>query len=155
MAWLTASVFAFLAAVLGQALILRCFGLRNRVVSFLLAGAPVGSLLIIAALVLQEPPDRSLPGLLLYGFLCEIWLFAFTFVFSSISANLLMHLRREGMNRAEIDGLYDSRAMIQTRIDALCGIGTAAKRNGQLVPTEKGKRLASVFNAARAFFGHP
>lgn len=153
MTWLVWAFGGFVLAVLGQSLILRSTALRNGVVAFVAAGMPVG-LALMAVLLPNYPRDRAWAGTLLYAFLCELWIFVFSATLSSVSANLMLHLRVCAMRRDEIDQLYDNRGMIQRRIGWLRRIGAAVEKNGRLMPTARGRRLASLFDTLLDFFGH-
>jgi hypothetical protein len=151
--WLGYSLLAYVAAVLGQAAMLRWHVLRNGMVAFLACGTPIG-LVLAMALFHRYSGTLAWAGTLLYAFLCEVWMFAFSSTFSSVSATLMLHLRARAMQRSEIDFLYDNRGMIQRRIGWLLQIGAAEERNSRLEPTRLGMRMAGAFNALRAFFGH-
>ena len=153
MGWLYWALAAFVFAIFGQSLILRVTPLRNGMVAFVVAGVPIG-LALMAMSLPRLPADRAMAGTLLYAFLCEVWMFIFSATFSSISANLILHLRKGSLCLADIDHIYDNREMIQRRITWLNHIGAVVARDGQLTPTEKGRRLARLFDALRGFFGH-
>jgi predicted transcriptional regulator len=74
---------------------------------------------------------------------------------SSISANLLSSLSRRAMTAAEIEQLYDSRAMVSSRIDRLVAVGLFSETAAGLALTTKGKRTVRTFGRLRAFFRHP
>ena len=153
MGWLGWALGTFVLSVFAQSMILRLAKLRNGMLAFVIAAFPLG-LALMAVLLPVYPADPAWAGVLLYAFLCELWMFAFSSTFSSVSANLLLHLNVRPMHRDEIDLLYDNRAMIQRRISWLGNIHAAIKKDGRLVPTEKVRRLARLFDALRAFFGH-
>jgi len=153
MTWLVATLMAFLAAVLTQYLLLRFTGLRSAVVAFAIAGMGIG-LGLTAYLLLFHELDYVVAGSLLYAFMSEMWIFVFTFVLGSVSANLMRHLGKRGMTRDEIDMLYDSRLMIRGRISGLHNSAAITSADGHLLPTTRGRWLAQLFNAVRTFFGH-
>jgi hypothetical protein len=153
MGWLGWVLLSYGVAVLGQTAILRWRVLGNSMVAFLVCAIPVGSA-IVGALFNLCPLTPALSGTLLYGFLCEVWMFAFSSTFSSVSASLMLHLRAGAMRRDEIDQLYDNASMIRRRIGWLQAIGAAEETNSRLEPTRRGRRMASAFNAVRGFFGH-
>ena len=154
MIWLAAGIAGFGTALIGQSLLLRATALRNGMVAFLLAGLPIG-LVLILMLARHAGRDETIAGVLLYAFLCELWMWIFSAAFSSVSANLLLHLRSKNLTYDDIDLAYDDRQMILRRIEWLEHIGAIQALDGQLVPTRRGRALASLFNAVRAFFGHP
>jgi hypothetical protein len=94
-------------------------------------------------------------GVLVYGLCCELYVFLFTLAMSSISANLLVSLSRRAMTAAEIERLYDSRAMVASRIDRLIAVGLFEETAAGLALTAKGTRMVLTFGRLRAFFRHP
>jgi hypothetical protein len=153
MTWLVLAFGGVALAVLGQALILRLSARSNGMVAFVLAGVPVG-LALMAALLPGYSTSQAWAGVFLYAFLCELWMFVFSSTFSSVSANLTLHLRAQPLRRSHIDQLYDNRAMIHRRIRWLHHIHAAVEKDGRLVPTDRGRKLAGLFDAVRTFFGH-
>jgi hypothetical protein len=94
-------------------------------------------------------------GVLVYGLCCELYVFLFTLAMSSISANLLVSLSRRAMTAAEIEQLYDSRAMVSSRIDRLVAVGLFDETAAGLKLTTKGARTVRTFGRLSAFFRHP
>lgn len=153
MGWLGCAVGAFAFSVFVQSMTLHFTKLGNGMLAFLIAAVPLG-LALMAVLLPAYPANPAWAGILLYAFLCEAWMFVFTSTFSSVSANLVLHLRLRPMRRDEIDQLYDNRQMIRRRINWLGYIQATVENNGRLEPTPKGRKLAALFDALRAFFGH-
>lgn len=153
MGWLFGSISAFALAILSQAVLLRWFGVRHGIVAFVCGGVVIG-LLLVASLVWLWPLYGAIAGTLLYAFLCELWMFILSVTFSSVAASLLMHLRMRPIALDDINRLFDDRVMIQNRIGWLTNIGAAVLHDGTLTATGAGKKLASLFNAFRSFFGH-
>ena len=153
MTWLVWALSALAIAIVGQMPVMRLTGLRNAMVAFILLGAPIG-LVLITVLIQTYPIDRAAAGVLLYAFLCEIWMFIISSSFSSVSANLLLNLRGGTMHGDEIDRLYDNHAMIGQRVQWLSHIGAAVEIDGRLLPTRRGLWVVQVFNRLRHFFDH-
>jgi hypothetical protein len=153
MGWLGCAALAYAVAVLGQFALLRRRVFGNGMLAFLACGIPAGAAMM-ATLFRLYPNTPAWAGTLLYAFLCELWIFAFSSTFSSISASLMLHLRAGATRRDEIDLLYDNAAMIRRRIGWLQAIGAAAESNSRLEPTRRGRRLAGAFNKVREFLGH-
>ncbi len=153
MGWLGFALAAFVLSVFAQGVILRVTKLRNGMIAFVLAGLPLG-LALMAVLLPAYPANPAWAGILLYAFLCELWMFVFSSTFSSVSANLLLHLRSQPMRRDEVDRLYDNREMIRRRINWLSYIQAVIETGGRLMPTDRGRQLTALFDALRAFFGH-
>jgi ABC-type siderophore export system fused ATPase/permease subunit len=153
MHWLSIAIGTFVLSVFAQRVILRVTRLQNGMIAFVAAGLPLG-LLLMAVLLHIYSASSAWAGIWLYAFLCELWIFVFSSTFSSVSANLLLQLRLQPMRREEIDQLCDSREMVRHRLSWLRYIQAAAERDGRLMPTERGRQLARLFDALRTFFGH-
>jgi hypothetical protein len=151
--WLAYVLLAFFASVLGQMLLLRLRLLGNSFYAFLITGIAIG-LGLMPLLFNFYSANIALSGTLLYAFLCELFIFSFTFIYSSVSANLLMRLGHRPMGRAEIDSLYDDRDMTRQRIDGLIHSALVEEAEMTLRITAKGKVLARVFDNARRLFAH-
>jgi len=128
----------------------------DRVIRFLLVGGAMGLvLLLLMAHRHGLYALETVAALLLYGFLCELYLFLFTMTLSSISANLLVRLRSGDMTLPEIEQRYDSRKMVRDRLDRLEGTGFLRYDGGRILIAEKGARFLSVFRFLRRFFRLP
>src|SRR5262245_17264170 len=98
----------FVAAVAGHALLARTRLPGNSVAKFLLAGGLLGLALAAHRLALDGLCLSSVAALAAYAFCCELYVFLFTMVGSSISVKLLLSLRRGELSGPEIDALYDT-----------------------------------------------
>lgn len=153
MNWIFYVVAAVATAVLGQMLLLRLQLISNSVQGFLISGVGIG-LCLIVAIFRNYPVNIAFAGTLLYAFLCELHIFIFTMAYSSVSANLLIRLRHRAMTQAEIDQLYDDRAMIRERLEGLRHTGLIEASGDAWSVTSKGLRLARLVNATQGVFGH-
>lgn len=151
--WLLTVPSAFVASILGQYLLRRTRLVRSPLLAFLLSGTLVG-IWLIAVFHYMDTPTIAIAGTLLYAFLCELYIFLFSFAYSSISANLLVRLQDHPLERDAIDRLYDSNAMVARRVRDLIEVDFLTSENGSIVATPKGKMVAAVFVAVRRFFGH-
>jgi hypothetical protein len=89
----------------------------------------------------------------LFGFLCELYLFLFTMISSSVSASLLRTLRRQGsLSIEEVERFYDSKGMVVKRLERMRRVGLLDP-TGEKV-TARGRALVSVFGFLRRAFGH-
>jgi hypothetical protein len=151
------------ALVLGSfaaALVLHRFACRlpmkvDRVSRFLLAGGVAGACLLWVTsarygLVSVETAGAAL----LYGFLCELYIFLFTMTISSISSNVLVRLSSHDMRLEEIAQRYDSREMVRQRLERLAATGLLSRAGSRLALTQKGTRFVRTFQALRRFFRH-
>ena len=155
MPWLVGVMAFFIGAVLGHVALSRMHFPRNIVLRFLLVGSTLGAGLVWW---LYEKYGLAAPetwaGVLIYIFCCELYVFLFTLVISSISANVLINLSFRDMTDHDVSRLYDSRHMVAARLDRLVSVGLLDESPSGLKLTEKGRRLVQFFNGMRAFFHH-
>jgi hypothetical protein len=153
---LLGALIVFAAAVAAHAVSCRVPASLNIVFRFVVVGGVFGLLWVWW---LADRFGLAAPqfwcGVLVYGLCCELYVFLFTLAMSSISANLLVSISRQDMTSAEIDKLYDSRAMVSSRIDRLVAVGLFDETPAGLVLTEKGRRTVRTFGRLRRFFRHP
>ena len=153
--WAIALIMAFCAAVILHAIVDRTFPLGTAVSRFLVGGTVVGSALLIYSYTQWGFTTPFFSTAFAYAFLCEFYLFAITLVLSSISVNLVVQMRSEPFDREQLDQLYDSRHMVEVRINRLVDIGLLEVREGKLVATPAGRRVARSFQIVQRYFKHP
>jgi len=145
----------FIGAVLCHAALSRMHLPPNIVLRFLLVGSTLGAGLVWW---LYDKYGLAAPemwaGVLIYVFCCELYVFLFTLVISSISANVLINLSFQDMTDHDMSRLYDSRQMVAARLDRLVSVGLLDESLGSLKLTKNGLRLVRFFNRMRAFFRH-
>ncbi|WP_454645548.1 hypothetical protein [Bradyrhizobium liaoningense] len=149
------TLIVFASAMVAHAIICRLPVGLNIVFRFVIVGGILG---LVWTWWLYDNFGLAPPfwaGVLVYGLYCELYVFLFTFAMSSISANLLVSLSRRAMTAAEIEQLYDSRAMVSSRIDRLVAVGLFDETPAGLELTAKGVRTVRTFGRLRAFFRHP
>ena len=100
--WLGLTWIYFFAACLVHAVFCRCSLPGNSVVKFLGAGSLTGLGLINHEFHLYGHGTRAVSSVILYAFICELYLFLFTFVGTSVSASLLFKLRGKAMSLDDI-----------------------------------------------------
>jgi len=153
--WLLAAVVTFLASVVLHALVVRFHSSMNRVVSFLIVGCGAGAILLIFVGEHHGFLSAQVFGAAMtYGFICELYLFLFTFALSSISANLLVTLHGRKLTDANIAALYDSKRMVSHRIGRLEHTGLLQAVGDRYEVTRRGRRLLGLLGALRGFFRH-
>jgi hypothetical protein len=146
------AVAAFLTAVGVQALWLRLPLKGDAVTKFALTGGAIGVVLGLLILV-QAPTMMGLAALVLYAFACELYVFLFTLVGSSVSARILLTLREGPRTAAEIDAVYQTAGMVEGRIDRLKRVGLIDPATGAI--TARGQLLARLFRQLKWFFRQP
>ena len=147
------SVIFFFLAVLAHFMIRINRLIQNSLYAFIFSGLVLGLGLIITLNYIFSNL-AVMPSILLYAFLCELYIFLFTFASSSVSANLLVRLRGRSLERALIDRIYDSDQMITRRIDALAKNRLLERKDNIVIITSIGSRVVKLFNLLRHFFGH-
>jgi hypothetical protein len=156
MPWLSGALLYFLAAVVLHAVVCRVPMRINIVLRFVAIGGLLGLgwiWLLHDAYQFGEPGFWA--GLLIYALSCEVYVFLFTLVIGSISANLLVSLRSRDMTDLDIDQLYDSRKMVSARLDRLVSTRFLSETPTGLKLSEKGVRTLRVFNMLKNVFRHP
>ena len=127
----------------------------DRVTRFLIVGGIVGALLLwFTAIEYGALAVQTLCAALVYAATCELYLFLFTMTISSISSNMLVRLSGGQLSRSEMDASYDSRAMVEQRLERLVSTGFLASQAGRLSPTEKGIKFVASMSALRRLFKH-
>jgi len=126
----------------------------NTVVAYLAIGSVCGLALATHLLIGTYPGTlRLVAALSLYAFLIELYLFAVTFVFGSISAAVLVsHLERAGAAEGGPD--VSPELMINRRLAGMCLSGLLSEHGGRYQATAKGRFCARAGRALRAFFRH-
>jgi len=121
---------------------------------FLLVGIPLGVVLVVFVIAALGVTTVALAAILLYAFLCELYMFCFTLVLSSVSVTMLIILRRGALAVSALTSTYDSRGMVKLRLDRLIKHGFIERKGERLVVTSRGMRLHRAFGALQLFFGH-
>ncbi len=144
----------FLAAVAGHALLVRTRLPGNSVAKFLAAGCPLGLALAVYLLAFHGLSVGACAALAAYAFACELYIFLFTMVTSSVSVKLLLSLRAGDLSAAEIDALYGSTGMVARRVERLLAVGLLEPDGGSYRVSPRGRRLVRTFAVLKRFFRH-
>ena len=144
----------FSAAIVAHAILCRARIPGNSVVKFLAGGLLAGSGLIVQAVRDFDHGGRIWPAIFLYGFICELYIFLFTFVGTSVSASLLFNLNGRALSMDEMDQAYSSGSMVERRIKKLAEEGLLEIQDSGPKLTGKGQRVVKLFRALQRLFGH-
>jgi hypothetical protein len=143
--WLAYSALMVAIAVALHGVISRLRPRGNRVIQFLACGACAGVALIVK---LNAAPElgrlAATASLATYAFLCELYIFVFTLVTSSVSVSLLFG--------GSAESLAPPADMVVKRVERMVGAGLVAREGACLRLTDKGRGLVRVLKAARRFF---
>jgi len=154
--WLIDALLALAVAVLGHAGLCRAPLSSGVVTRFVIVGSLVGACLVSWLLGRYgTAAPQTWAGALVFAFGCELYLFLFTLVMSSVSSNLLSNLARRDMTDMDIARLYDSRKMVGARLDRLVAAGLLTEQPNGLQLTAEGARMVRAFGRLRGFFRHP
>jgi hypothetical protein len=146
------SLAAFAFAVIVHAAWARSSARINPIAAFCASGLVLG-LMLAAWLLRQYGLSIAMAAdLSLYAFLCELYIFLFTFVISSLSIEILMQLRPGAKRRTTASAAGSD--LTNGRLLALETNGFLVSRNGMPTLTRKGKSAVAAYRALRGFFRH-
>jgi hypothetical protein len=148
------AVFYFVVAVCLHGGLARLHIPLNIVAKFVLPGGVLGLLLIWHLVGAGGVSVASLAGILLYALLCELYIFLFTFVISSVSAKILFSMLQRSMTTEELNAAYDTSGMVAQRLVRLQATHLIWESGGVLRLTPKGLYLYRAFRVFKRFFGH-
>jgi len=152
--WILLPLGSFALAVLLHGLVMRLPSRIDSVRRFLLVGFPVGLVLVVASLGMLGLTTAGFAAVLLYALLCELYMFFFTLVISSVSVTMLIMLRQGSIEASKLVSTYDPDEMVQLRVGRLIKTGFVQLDEGLPIVTEKGLKLHRMFTGLRRFFGH-
>jgi hypothetical protein len=153
--WLLLAGFGLVLAVLAHAALSRIERLPGNMVTRFVAPAGLVGLGLLAVLLSRYGLDvPTLAGLLLYSLGCELYVFLFTMVSSSISVAILLRLESGGLTRREIDMLYTEEKMVAGRVARLVANGFLVATPSGYAVSDRGQVLLHSFSRLRRFFGH-
>ena len=153
MAVLLAALY-FVAAFVLHAVWCRLASRPSVVVKFVVVGGVVGLGLLAHLLSLEGATYRTLAGLLVFALACELYIFFFTLIITSVSAIWLRRLYRGPIETATLAETYSPTWMVDTRFARLVDNGFLARAGDRYVLTDKGLKLIGTFGRLRAIFKH-
>ena len=153
--WIIWAVGYFAMAVAAHGCIARLVWWNDSVSKFLLVGSLLGLMLTGHMSAVYGVALPTFATIAFYAFACELYMFFFTMVMSSVSAKLLMTLRDTVVSDAHIAEMYSADGMVDRRLERLLGIGLLNRDGGQWKLSPKGLRLMRAFVALKRFFDHP
>jgi hypothetical protein len=152
--WAVAGLVCFGLAVLAHVVSSRLRLPLNVLFKFVVVATPIGAVLALMLVSVYGLSIEAFASLLLYALACELYVFVFTFVSSSVSASTLMRLRSGGLTDEEIERLYSAEYMVDSRFTKLLNSGLLQSENGGYALTARGERLLHIFEELRSFFRH-
>ncbi|HXF90172.1 MAG TPA: hypothetical protein VNK48_17625 [Xanthobacteraceae bacterium] len=122
--------------------------------AFLLAGVIAGGGLGFGLYGLGASLGDVVVAFLVFAFASELYLFAFTAVLGSISANILALAAAKPLSIRELGEIYNGATMAALRLERARSAGLVRSAAGNLELTPRGRLLAGVFSWLRDLFGH-
>ena len=152
--WLLLSLLAFALAVASHAVLCRLPLRMDFVVKSLFAGAPIGVGLVSVLVIREGLIIETFAAALLYALLIELYIFSFTLVSTSVSVSLLLKLSARELTGEEIDALYSSKSMVESRFEKLVGANFLVRSGNGFSVTGKTRMVLIGFRTLRFFFRH-
>jgi hypothetical protein len=124
------------------------------VVKFVLVGGLVGLALagwLVTTYGLAVP---TLAGLVTFALACELYIFCFTLIITSVSAIWLRRLHRGGIDTAMLAEAYSPAWMVDSRLERLADNDFVVRTAAGYRLTEKGRGLMRTFGRLRRLFNH-
>ena len=151
--WLALVIVCFALSLGLHAFAARLRPHTNRVVSYAVVALAAGLVLLLALLAAYGPDVRTWAALCLYALGAELYMFLFTMIGSSITARILILLRRRDMTQVEIDAAFPTSGMVEERMRNLLQnqfIRVDGESSFSLTP--RGWFLVRWFRTLRGFF---
>ncbi|GIW82348.1 MAG: hypothetical protein KatS3mg105_4155 [Gemmatales bacterium] len=142
----------FFVAVLGHSIAGRLGMIQNSVARFLVVGSVAGLTLLVVLCRHAVSALDVMAGLTFYAFLCELYIFLFTMVSSSISAKTLRLLWQGPMSAEQLEAVYEGAGMVQRRLERLQATHLIRTEGKHRTLTAKGERLVRWLRFFRDFF---
>jgi hypothetical protein len=152
--WVVLTLAYLAAAIALFAGVSRLVRIGNPLVKFLGASGLCGVGLALHCLATFGLGTKMLAALLLYSCICELYIFLFGMVSSSVSASLLLALRQASLTDVQIEERYSNEYMVGNRLAKLERTGLLARDGAGYMLTAKGRLLVRRFSALRRFFRH-
>jgi hypothetical protein len=147
MMWLVYSILSLGLTIGLHGLLARIQSGGNRLAQFVYCSL-AGATLLLASLIRPVPhqPLDMTAAVCIFAFGCELYVFSFTFVISSVAASLLIG--------GSVPPFASSNEMVHERLRRMMATGLLSKDGEAVRLTRKGRAFVMMFRALRAFFGH-
>jgi len=151
--WLVLLVLCFALSLGLHAIATRLRPRTNRVVSYAVVALVAGLLLAWAVVARHGFGVQTWAALFVYALGAELYVFLFTMIGSSITARLLILLRRRAMTPVEIDAAFPTSGMVDDRMRNLARNGfIRAETASTYALAPRGWMLVRCFRPLRTFF---
>src|SRR5215208_5484357 len=115
---------------------------------------PVGLSGVLRLVLVGCLIGRTLAGVVTFALACELYVFCFTLILSSVSAIWLRRLYRGSIETEALAEAYSPAWMVDTRLERLADNGFVVREAGGYRLTDKGRGLMRTFGRLRALFNH-
>lgn len=152
--WFGAALGALVLAISANFFLARLALFEQAVGRFALIASGCGVGLLCFVYAAYAFGIEMFAALLLYAALCELYVFLFTLVLGSVSANIVLRLSRGPLDDRRMNEIYSSVAMIELRIDRLLEKRLLLNDGCRICSSESGQRLAFAFKFLQRFLRH-
>jgi hypothetical protein len=148
------AVAYFVATVALHAIWCRLSERPSVVVKLVLVGGAVGLGMMAHLYAAYGLSTSLLAGVLVYALACELYVFFFTLILSSVSAIWLRRLHRGSIDRSALAEAYSPAWMVDSRVERLFDNDFLTRTESGFRLTEKGRKLIRTFTRLRGLFNH-
>lgn len=153
--WYLLPVAYFLSALGAHAVTARLHASGNRVQQFLLIGFTGGVAMIFHLGRLPATPmAATLAAMVTYAFACELYIFLFTFVTSSVSVALLVAGARQAEPGQMRQTSLSPAEMVEQRLQMLAASGLLDRHEERYHLNGRSRAIVAIHRALRRFFRH-
>jgi hypothetical protein len=124
------------------------------VVKLVAVGGVVGLALAGLLTILFGLSIATVAGLATFALACELYIFCFTLILSSVSAIWLRRLHKGSIEREALAEAYSPAWMVDTRLERLVDNGFLNRTEAGYRLTDKGRGLMETFKKLRRLFNH-
>lgn len=149
---ITILAICFIMAILLHGFICHVIKIGTTVTKFLFVGCAIGIFIIWYNFKVYGFNLEFFAVVLTYGFLCELYIFLFTFIASSISVSILTRLNAGENDFNVLSNNYSGKVMVANRIRRLEELSMLFTQDNALQISKKGECLVINFNRLRNFF---
>src|SRR4051794_2223388 len=139
------ALMAFMVTVAAHAIVCRLPIGLSVVVKLVAVGGVVGLALAGLLAILFGLSIATLAGLVTFALACELYIFLFTLILSSVSAIWLRRLHRGSIETEALAEAYSPAWMVDTRLERLAENGFLDRTETGYRLTEKGRGLMETF----------
>ena len=143
----------FLLTVIAHAILVRTFPSAGKLALFIISGFLLGLLLITVITTKYSFFSIQLfSAVITYSFLCELYIFLFSSLLSSISMNILSMLYAHRKESIDITKIYTGEKMVSNRLARLTKLGMLTEEKQNYLITEKGIGFLHSMQKLQSYF---